>query len=300
MHGGLSLRSGVLYVGRHADTAHVRAYDLDGNALTAGFSFRSGDDNGSGARVSGLDVDRDRTIWVADNIAGKVRAFSVFGREVASFAQLRGAPANDSGGGEDRRGDLAQISDISILEEEQEDRLLISCAGRRRYALSIARMDGSWIAGLRSEGDPLGTFRGLVRATAHGRWVFACETGAARVQVFRDSEFHFLFRVPGSAGGRLEPTAAAPLSDGRWVLAVRGQESALLIVDSAGRLVRVLAGSGVDTGSVQAPEDVVVEQGHDLAHTRIAVLDRDAERVQVFTVEGHCYGAVQSLPGEAL
>lgn len=299
MNGSLGLRAGVLYVGRHADTAHVRAYDLDGRALGAGFCFRSCDDGG-GARISGLDVDRDRTIWIADHAAGRLRAFSVFGREVASFAQLRGAPGNDTRGGEDRRGDLSHISDVSVLEGDEEDRLLVACSGRRRHALAIARQDGSFQAGLRSEGDPRGSFRALARATAHGRWIWACEAGAARVQVFRDGDFHFLFRVPARAGTRFEPTAAAPLADGNWVLAVRGEESALIVVDAAGRLVRVLARSGADTGEVQAPEDLVVEPGRDQAATRVVVLDRDAERVQVFTLTGRCFGAVEPLPGEAL
>lgn len=299
MNGGLGLRAGVLYVGRHADTAHVRAYDLDGRALGRGFWFRSCDDSG-GARISGLDVDRDRTIWIADPAAGRLRGFSLFGREVVSFAQLRGAPSNDTRGGEDRRGDLSHISDVTVLEGEEEDRLLVACAGRRRHALAIARQDGRFVAELRPEGDPRACFRGLARAAAHGRWIWACEAGAARVQVFRDGEFHFLFRVPARAGARFEPTAAAALADGSWVLAVRGEESALLVVDAAGRLVRVLAGSGCDTGEVQSPEDLVVQPGRDLAATLVAVLDRDAERVQVFTLEGRCYGAVEPLPGEAL
>ena len=231
MNGGLCLRAGVLYVGRHADTAHVRTFDLDGRALGTGFGFRSPDDAG-GARISGLDVDRDRTIWIADSAAGRLRAFSVFGREVASFTHLRGAPANDTRGGEDRRGDLGQISDVSVLEGEEEDRLLVACAGRRRHGLSIARPDGSFVGSLRSEGSALGGFQGLSRASGHGRWVWACEAGAARVQVFRDGDFHFLFRVPTAAGGRFEPTAAAALEDGTWVLAVRGEQSALLVVDS--------------------------------------------------------------------
>jgi hypothetical protein len=299
MHGSLSLRSGILYVGRHADTAHVRAFDLDGRALNRGFSFRSREDE-SGARVSGMDVDRDRTIWVADGAAARVRAFSLFGLEVASFAHLRGAPPNDTSTGVDRRGSLSQLSDIALVEGEDEDRLLVSCSGERRHALALARTDGSWFASLRSQGDAHGEFRGLARATSHGRWIWACETGAARVQVFRDGEFHFLFRVPSRDGVRLEPVAAAALGDGRWVLAVRGAESGLIAVDSAGRLDRVLASSGDETGSVEGPEDVVVERGADIAHTRVAVLDRDGERVQVFTVEGRCYGAVEGLPGEAL
>ena len=31
----------------------------------------------------------------------------------------------------------------------------------------------------------------------------------------------------------------------------------------------------------------------------VILMDRDAERVQVFNLEGRCYGEVQSLPGEA-
>jgi hypothetical protein len=36
---------------------------------------------------------------------------------------------------------------------------------------------------------------------------------------------------------------------------------------------------------------VAVEAGGLDASTRLAVVDRDGERVQVFTVEGRCYGA---------
>ena len=38
--GSLCLRGGVLYVARHAQTAHVRPYDLDGRPLGPGYSFR--------------------------------------------------------------------------------------------------------------------------------------------------------------------------------------------------------------------------------------------------------------------
>ncbi|MBK8180685.1 MAG: hypothetical protein IPK67_17680 [Planctomycetes bacterium] len=302
MHGSLSLRAGVLYVGRHADTAHVRAYDLDGVPLGAGFSFRARDGHG-GARVDGLAVDRDRTLWIADRASSSVRVFSVFGRESGGIEFLRGAPPSDTRGGEDRRGDLSGICDVALLEDSAEeapgeDRLLVTCGGTRRHGLAIARLDGTWVRGLRPEGHPLGHFRGLTRAKAHGRWIFACESGAGRVQVFRDGEFHFSFCVPGPGGGRLEPAAAAPLADGRWVLALRGATSALVVVDAGGRVVRTLAEAGRDTGAVDSPEDVVVEPASDLSATRIAVLDRDAERVQVFTVEGRCYGALEPLPGE--
>ena len=40
MQGSLCLRGGILYVGRHELTAHVRPYDLDGRPPGAGFPFR--------------------------------------------------------------------------------------------------------------------------------------------------------------------------------------------------------------------------------------------------------------------
>jgi hypothetical protein len=152
---------------------------------------------------------------------------------------------------------------------------------------------------LRPEGDSLAHFHGISRVAAHGRWLYVCENGAGRVQVFRDREFHFAFRVP-VAGGRFEPVAIAALGDGRMVVATGGSSSALLLVDAAGRLQRVLAERGSAEAEVSDPVDVVVEATSSDARTRIAVLDKDGERVQVLSLEGHCHGALDVLPGRAL
>ena len=90
--------------------------------------------------------------------------------------------------------------------------------------------------------------------------------------------------------------SAASVEDGRAVLAHGGDQSALLLVDGAGRLLSRLAGHGADEGLVRDPEDVVVEPGESDHKTRVAVLDADGARVQVFTLDGGCYGSFPSLP----
>ena len=79
-----------------------------------------------------------------------------------------------------------------------------------------------------------------------------------------------------------------------------GDASALLLVDPAGRVMRVLAreplGPGdLEEGSIEQPGDVVVAPGADDGETRVAAIDRDGERVQVFSLEGRCYGAFLGL-----
>jgi hypothetical protein len=295
MQGSLCIQSGVLYVGRHELTAHVRAYDLEGRALGAGFSFR-----GTGAEpaaVSGLDVDRDHVLWIADSASARVRAYSIFGRPCGGFGSAPVGPRDADG--DDRAGDLRGLSDVCVLPGEDDDRLLAVCGGTRRHGLQLFRPDGTWLDSLRPEGRPDGRFRGLRRAAVFGRRLYACESRAGRVQVFLENEFHFLFKLPVRPGGKFEPTAVAPLADGRMLIATGGDQSALLLVDASGRLASVLAERGHEPGEVFEPEDVVVEDPADPA-SRIAVLDCDGERVQVFTVEGRCYGAVEGLPGEAL
>lgn len=291
MLGCVALRGGVLYVARHEQTGHVRPYDLDGRPLSEGISFRG--PHGEPCTLAGLDVDADHHVWVADASSNRVRAFSLFGREVGSFAG-----AADTR--EDARGALRALSDLALLPGEPEElELLVASGGWRRHAVQVFRADGHWVASLRPEGDPLGRFRGVRSLAARGRFAYVCEGRAGRVQVFRDREFHFLFSVPVRPGGRFEPVAVAPLEDGRMVLATGGSESALLLLDGAGRLLRVLAEAGGEAGQVEEPNDVAVDQGEDGA-VRVAAIDRDAERVQVFTLDGECHGALQELPGQAL
>ena len=294
MQGSLSLVRGVLYVGRHELTAHVRPYDLDGRALGPGFSFRGPD--GEPARASGLAVDEDHHVWVADGAAGRVRVFNLFGRECGGL----GAPGGDA------RGALSSVTDVCLMpppdgEHRQGDgfTLVTSRAQPLRHALQVFEPDGRWVQSLRPEGDPRGRFRGLRRVVSDGKLIWACDARAGVVQVFRDLEFHFLFKVPVRAGGRFEPTAVAPLEDGRMILATGGTDSSLLLLDASGRLLRVLAEAGHEAGEVFEPEDIALEEDSGDRSRRLAVIDRDADRVQVFTVEGRCHGALEEMPGEA-
>ena len=291
MQGSVALRGGVLYVGCHEQTAHVRPYDLDGRPLGAGFSFRG--PRGEPVTLGGLDVDQDHHLWVADSAARRIRTFSVFGREVGGFGG--GEPA-----GRDERGALGAPVDVVVVGDGDDPTLLVASGGWRRHAVQLFGGDGRWIASLRPEGNPLGRFNGVRSVAVRGPMTYVCEAGAGRVQVFRDGEFHFLFRLPAAEAGRFEPVALAPLRDGRIVLATGGAQSALLLIDSAGRLLRVLAERGVEPGCVLEPADVALEEGASERETLLAVVDRDADRVQVFTLEGQCYGALENLPGQAL
>jgi hypothetical protein len=119
------------------------------------------------------------------------------------------------------------------------------------------------------------------------------------VQVFRDGEFHFLVRPTPAGGGAVGVTAVAVLEDGRMAVGLSGGEarSALLLLDRAGRLVAQLAEGGTGHGQVLDPLGLAVEPGQDDRHARLAVLDRDAERVQVLSLDGRCFGELTDLPG---
>lgn len=299
MQGSLSMRHGVLWVGRHEKTAHVRPYDLDGRALGPGFSFR--DERAGRSEVGGLEVDADHRVWVADTVASRVRAFTVSGAETGGFGSAE--EERDRPGVPWSAADVAAVEPVEGADDGADDagpRLLVACRGERRHGLQLFTAEGAWIASLRSEGSPLALFRDVVRVAARGRLAWACEARAGRVQVFRDGDFHFHFSVPPAPGATFEPRALAPLADGRLVVAAGGPgSSALLLLDASGRLLRELAGHGVHEGAVFEPNDVVLEEsdGED-ARRRVVVVDRDAERVQVFTLDGRCYGRFESLPGE--
>ncbi len=293
--GSVALRSGVLYVGRHEQTAHVRPYDLDGRALGPGFSFRG--PHGEPCTLGGLDVDDDHHLWVADSAIGRIRTFSVFGREVASFG---GGESSGARRERDARGALGSPVDVAVSGEGEQATLVVACGGWRRHALQLFHRDGTWSGSLRPEGNPLGRFNGVRRVSVRGPMTYVCEARAGRVQVFRDGEFHFLFSLPCRVAGRFEPVAVAPLEDGRMVLATGGQQSGLFLLDGSGRPLRTLAERGTETGRILEPGDVVVEEGASERETRLAVVDRDADRVQVFTLDGRCFGALQELPGQVL
>jgi len=295
MQGALALSNGVLYVGRHEATAHVRPYDLDGRALSEGFSFRG--PGGEPCALTGLAVDGDHHVWVGDRLAERVRGFTLFGREYTAFGGI-------GAGSGDPRGALSQLADLALAQPEGDDEsdpvLVVARGGWRRHAVQLFTTEGHWAGSLRPHGEVLGRFQDVRAVACRGRWTFVAEGRPGRIQVFRNGHFHFLFDVPVRPGGRFEPVGLAPVEDGGLVVACGGGDSALLLVDAAGRLVRTLAEAGTGPGEVSEPNDVVAEAPGPGGPPRVAAIDLDAERVQVFTLTGRCYGELPELPGQAL
>lgn len=292
MHGSLAHHNGVLYVGRHAKTAWVRAFDLDGRPLETSFSFR--DEAAGRSSVDALAVDEDHRLWVADSAARSIRAFTLFGHEVA-----RVGDEHPPGGLDDARGRIGAPVGLAVAGADDELVVAVASSGLRRHALHLLVPATGRSRSVRPRGNPRGRFRDLHGVALADGWLYACETGTGRVQVFRDGEHHFEFDCGPVDGRAAAPVAIDVLPDRRAVVALAGETSALLLVDPAGRRMRVLAaeteGTHEEGGTVDQPGDVVVAPGSDDRHTRVAVIDREGERVQVFNLEGRCYGAFPSL-----
>ena len=286
MQGSLALSRGALFVGFEEKTAHVRVFDLDGRAVT-GFSFR--DSAGGRSAVAGLAVDEDGQIWVADAPADRVRVFSLFGREYGGIGSPaeRGEPSTPAV----LPGLVRLPVDVEVQGHRDEGWVAIACGGERRHAVQIFTPDLAWRASCASLGNGADSFRGVRRLAALERRLFVVEAQARRIQVFRDLEFHFAFRLRGTNGRVFEPVAVAPLHDGRMVVACR-EPSALFLVDAAGQVIRVLAEEGAEEGRVLDPGDAVVELGCPDPLARLYVVDRDGLRLQVFTLEGRSLGVI--------
>lgn len=293
MQGSLALSLGLLLVGDHAKTARVRVFDLGGRELDLGFSYR--DPVVGRSMVAGLAVDGDRTILAADTPADRVRRFSFFGREVGGIGigVTEGARSEPV-----LPGLVMQPVDVEVRGDRDQGWVAIACGGERRHALQLFEPDLSFRASCAALGDPGRSFRGLCRLASEGELLHAAEALGRCVQVFRSGAFLFAFHLTDALGERFEPSALAALGDGRLVVGCRAPRSALFLVDGAGRPLRRLAGEGEEEGAVHDPTDAVVEPGADDRHTRLFVIDRDGLRVQVFTLEGRCLGAI-SLAGSS-
>jgi hypothetical protein len=232
-------------------------------------------------------VDEDRTILVADTPAERVRRFSFFGREVGGIG---GASA------EAREpilpGLVSRPVDVEVQGNRERGWIAIACAGEQRHAVQIFDPDFTWRATCAALGEPGRPFQDVRRLASAGELLFAAEALARCVQVFRSGSFLFAFRLTCASGERYEPSALAAVGDGRLLVGCRAPESALFLVDGAGRPLRQLAEEGEGEGEVLVPTDVVVEQGADDRHAQVFVIDRDGLRVQVFTLEGRCLGAI--------
>ena len=284
MQGAMTLVQGVLWIARSGARAALVPFDLDGRPLGRGFRVRGFD--GARVELAALSADADRRLWCADPAGRAVRGFSVFGSELFTW---RDTSPHEL----DRAGHLGRPAGIAASGVEDELRLLVASGGERRHALHWVDPDARTASSLRPLGDPSGAFRGLAGVAVAGRLAAACEPGAARVQVFRDGEFHFAFRCPPAPGWAepFDPRAIAFLPDGRMVVAHGGESSAVLVFGGDGRFERLLAEAHSDAGGLVEPTAVAVEPGASAAETRVPVMDLGGERVQVFTLDGRCLGA---------
>ncbi len=279
----LAALSGVLHLVRRARGVQLETYDWDGRPLAEGFPLA--DTAAGAADPRGLALDGDRRLWIADRRACALRAFSVFGVEVA---RIQAPPASRA----ESPGALVELSALAAAGVEEELVLVAASGGERRHALQLFAADGSLRASLRPLGDPQARFRGLADVCLLGRLLYACEEEAGRIQVFRDGEFHFAARV----GAGLRPRCLAPLADGRLVAAQAGDASALVLLEADGRVAARIAAHGTRDGEVCDPSSIAVEEGPDERHTRVAVLDQGGDRVQVFALDGRCFGSFPDLP----
>ena len=199
MYGSLTLHDGVLYVGRQAKTAWVSSYDLDGRPLQTCFSFC--DETQGRSSASGLAMDDDHRLWVADQPAGVVRAFTLFGVQVACVGDPEETRSRDA------RGVLGAPADVLALGSDDELTLVIASHGHRRHALQLFHAHQGRVQSLHPLGDPRGVFRGLSGLAQAGEGLYAAEEGAGRIQVFRSGDFHYSLPVLDGRGRSVGPVA---------------------------------------------------------------------------------------------
>jgi hypothetical protein len=289
MQGSLCQANGVLYVGRHAKSASITAFDLDGRLLQNIANFR---DEGVGrSSASGVCVDADHRLWVADGPGGCVRGFTLFGKQIAHL----GAEADPNHTQEDLRGFLGTPVDVLATGEDEELVLVVGSAGVRRHAVQVLDPNGGRTLSLRPLGDPHGHFQEVCGLAARGEQeLLVLESRTPRIQVFRGGHYHFSIPLPeGDRQGG--PRALAITPDGHVAVAYGGGLMGILVVNDDGRVLQSVASSGVADGQVEDPCGLAMIPREGLQPARLFVLDRYGDRVQVFTLDGICYGAFPAL-----
>ncbi len=200
MQGSLCLHRGVLWVGRHELTAHVRPFDLDGHPLGEGFSFRG--EGGAPASAAGIAASGEHTLWIAETSGGRVQGFNVFGRETRALGRGLGAER-------DAPGSTAGALDVAVLEEEDEPARIVACfEGERRHGVQVFDPEGPWIESLRSEGSPLKSFTDARRLGVQGRLLYGGARAAFRSSATATSTSRSA--SPPRRGTRSSPRRSSP------------------------------------------------------------------------------------------
>lgn len=271
------MKGGVLYVGSHARTARLATYDLDGHRLVGGFAFRDGERDRSS--IEGIAVDQDRRLWVADGEGLCLRTFSVFGQELACVP----------GGKEDRTGLIGRPTGVGTTGVDAELLVGVTSGGTRRHGAMIMSPATGKSVSLRPLGNPEGLYADARAIVLAGEEAWVLEARTPRLQIFREGSFHYSLALPKIQEAR--PVAFALVPGGRVVVAWGGERGAVLLLGSDGRVNGCLAAAGDEVGEAANPTGILCVPGKDDRHTRIVLLDQDGSRVQVFNLEGACYGA---------
>ena len=154
-----------------------------------------------------------------------------------------------------------------------------------------------YVVARQPEAGPRGAFHDLRGVTWDDDRILACEAGAGAVRVYQGGSLHWSLHLPVQGHGRFRPAACAVLSTGQFLIACADTDaSAILLCDPGGRVRRVIAEAGENVGQVCEPSDVIVEESIE-GGPRIVVIDSAGARVQVFTLEGRCFGAFPQLTG---
>ena len=279
MRPSLSISSGVVVLSRPIEG--IGLFDLDGRRLAR--DFRPAPVlEGARTQLAGVGVDGDRRAWIADPAGSAVRAFTPFGLEVARLVDQSRASI-------DAAGRLGRPWSVAVRGDADGLELLVASRDRHRHALQLFDESGRLVRSLRPAGDSHGRFDGLEGVAFDGRFVYAVE-GGGRVHVHRDLEHHFGFEVEGR-GTALR--AVAPAGNGR--LLVLCATAGLLLFDASGRVVAHPVVCGDDEGQLDGPSDLAVERGSTDERRRILIVDREGERVQVFSLAGKCFGSFADL-----
>ena len=289
MQGSLCQANGVLYVGRHVKSASVTAFDLDGRLLQCIARFK--DENAGRSSASGICVDGDHRLWVADGPGGCVRGFTLFGQQIAHL----GADAGCDATREDRRGVLGTPVDVLATGEDEELVLVVASAGIRRHAVQVLDPNGARTLSLRPLGDPHGKFQEVCALAVRGiKDLLVLEARTPRIQVFRGGDFHYSITLPqGESHGRPRATAVTP--EGHVAVAFAGGTRGIAVFDDEGRVVQEVARTGENDGQVEDPCGLAMMPRDGAQAARVFVLDRYGDRVQVYTLDGNCYGAFPAL-----
>lgn len=293
----LVAHQGVVYLAHAAGRGRVDLFDLGGRRLEGGFEFDPvADAAGIAAQVelAGLGVDDDRRLWIADGAARCVRGFTVFGREGLRLG-APGAHRVLGGNDPDAAGVIGSPSAIAASGHDEELRLLVGSAGRRRHGLHLFATGGQLVRSLRPRGDSHGRFAGIAAVAIGGARLFAAEHRAARVQVFEGTDHWFDVEPRDLRGGPVRVVALDTDSGAELLMATIGAADGsggevLWLEEGRWDRPHRIAGAGTGPGEVDEPVAVALARDEDRGEPLAVVADRSGTRLQLFALDGTCYG----------